>query len=88
MNVWKRREVGAGAMNKESSGAIFVKIKSSELKPCSWKKLRSRSCVIFPTAPQPWNNAHCNRARRRSGVQIQRKNCFSNNLQRLFYSEL
>jgi len=35
------------------------KPKSLELEPCSWKgELRSRSCVIFTRALQPWNNPH------------------------------
>jgi len=45
------------------------KPKTPELEPCSWKEeLRSRSCVIFTTAPQPWKNPNCSRARRRSRV--------------------
>jgi len=57
------------------------KIRAPELEPCSWKEaLRSRSCVIFTTAPQPWNIPQWSRAHRR---KIQQKNCLSNNLQQL-----
>jgi len=48
-------------MKKESSGTGAMW--------CSWKEEhRSRSCDIFTTAPQPWNNPKCIRARRRSRV--------------------
>jgi len=57
--------------------------RAPELQPCSWKEnLRNRSCVIFPTALQPWNNPHCSRAHTRSRVKVQQINCFCNNLQR------
>jgi len=39
------------------------KPRAPELEQCLWKEeLRSRSCDIFKTATQPWNNPHCCRA--------------------------
>jgi len=40
-----------------------------DLEPCSWKEhVRCRSCVIFTTNPQPWNNPHCSRSHKRFRV--------------------
>jgi len=54
-------------MKKESSGAGAEthswKPRAPELEPepCSWKEeLRSRSCVIFTTAPQPCSQPYWN----------------------------
>jgi len=86
INVRKRTEAGAGvlAMKKgapEQEPHLW-KPKAPELEPCS-RKEELRSCDIFTTAPQPWNNPRCSRAHTRSRVKIQQINCFSNNLQRL-----
>jgi len=59
--VWKRTEARAGPEP--------WKKRAPELEPCSRKEeLRSRSCDIFTTARQPWNNPHCSGAHRRSRV--------------------
>jgi len=61
INVWKRPE--AAAMKKESPEQHSWKPRAPELEPCSWKEeLQCQSCVIFPTAPHPWNKPHCGRA--------------------------
>jgi len=75
INVWKWTETGAGAGPMKTRAREpephSWKPGAPELEPCPWKEeLRSRSCVIFTTDPQPWSNPHCSRAHSWSRAKI------------------